>query len=235
MSMSHNEIHQIILKSPLAKAVGAAVANEIISAAVIRQWPEGAMIFQEGDPAEGIFILGKGTVKLTRFSADGRENVLTFLEAPSLFAEAAIFIGRYPATAIAITDTELLLVPRAQVMDLIRRHESFLNFLFGTMARWMQRLVSKIEQLTLNDATARVARYILSELEKSPPQFSYRVPRITLPAKKGDLATLLNISQPTLSRIFRKLQDDSIIEVQARTIYLSNLEALRNLTLPPLD
>ena len=233
--MLPDDICNIVQKSPLAKAVGEEVTREILAAAVRQHWPEGALIFQEGDKAEGIFIVCKGSVKLTRISPDGRESVLTFVEPPNLFAEAAIFLGRYPAAAIALADTELLCLPRAQVMELIRRHEEFLNFLFGTMARWMQRLVAKIDQLTLSDATARVARFFLSELDKGPPQFDYRVPRITLHAKKGDLATLLNISQPSLSRILRKLQDDKLIDVQARTIYLHDLDALRKLTLPPLE
>jgi len=233
--MPSDETYQTILKSPLGKAVGEEVSHEIAAAAVRQHWPEGTMIFQEGDKAEGIFIVSKGVVKLARISPDGRENVLTFVEPPNLFAEAAIFLGRYPATAFALADTELLCLPRAQVMDLVRRHESFLNFLFSTMALWLQRLVAKIDQLTLSDATARVARYFLSELDKGTPQFDYRVPRITLHAKKGDLATLLNISQPSLSRILRKLQDDKLIDVQARTIYLHDLDALRKLTLPPLE
>jgi len=232
---THKELLTLLAKSPLGKAVGEELYREILNTAGRKHWPEGSIIFQEGDAAAAIYLVCKGIVKLSRISPDGRENVLAFVEPPQLFAEAAVFLGRFPATATALADTELLVLHRAQVLDLIRRSEAFLNFLFGTIARWLQRLVTKMDELTLSNATARVARFLLAELDKNPPRLDFRVPRITLHAKKGDLATLLNISQPSLSRILRKLQDDGVIEVQARTIYLKDLPALQKLMLPPLE
>ncbi|MDD5088769.1 MAG: Crp/Fnr family transcriptional regulator, partial [bacterium] len=232
---TNDELLTILTESPLGKAVGEELCREILKAAGRKHWPEGSLIFQEGDAAGAMYLVCRGMVKLARISPDGRENVLAFVEPPHLFAEAAMFLGRFPATATALADTELLVLHRAQVLDLIRRSEEFLNFLFGTIAHWLQRLVAKMDELTLSSATARVARYLLAELDKNPPRLDFRVPRVMLLAKKGDLATLLNISGPSLSRILRKLSDDGVIEVQARTIYLKDLPALQKLMLPPLE
>jgi len=233
--MTDDTLTQRFLSSDFGKAVGAEVCAEILHRAVKQNWPANSMVFQEGDDAAGMYFVASGLIKLARITPDGRENVLTFVEPPGMFAEAAIFLGKYPATAMALADTELLLLRRRDVMELLRTHEAFLNFLFMGMARWLQRLVVKIDQLTLSDGTARVARYLLSQLEKQKPRLDYKVPRVTLPSKKGDLATLLNMNQPSLSRIFRRLQDEKIIDVQTRTIYLNDLEALNRLTLPPLE
>jgi CRP-like cAMP-binding protein len=233
--MVEHELTQLIIVSPFGKAVGDEVCQEILKQIDRQHWPEGSMIFQEGDDAQGMYFVAKGMVKLARISSDGRESILTFVEPPNMFAEAAIFIGKYPVTAIAIADTELLFLHKQKVMELVAKHESFLRFMFGAMARWLQRLVNKIDQLTLSDGTARVARYLLSELEREKPQLDYKITRVILPSKKGDLATLLNMNQPSLSRIFRRLQDDNLIKVEGRTIYLYDLDALRRLTLPPLE
>jgi len=233
--MDDDHLKEIFLASPFGRAVGEEVCAEILRRADRQNWPADSVVFQEGDAAAGMYFVARGLVKLARISPDGREAVLTFVEPPGLFAEAAIFIGKYPATATTLADTDLLILRRRDVMELISLHEEFLNFLFSTMARWLQRLVAKIDQLTLSDGTARVARYLLSELDKQRPSLDFKVPRVTLPSTKGDLATLLNMNQPSLSRIFRRLQDDKIIEVQGRTIFLNNLEALNQLTLPPLE
>jgi CRP-like cAMP-binding protein len=233
--MNDDHLTQVLLESPFGKAVGEEVCAEILRRADREDWPANSVVFQEGDEAAGMYFVVSGLVKLARIAPDGRENVLTFVEPPGLFAEAAIFIGKYPATAITLADTELLLLRRRDVMDLVGRHEEFLKFLFGTMARWLQRLVAKIDQLTLSDGTARVARYLLAELDKQTPVLDFKIPRVTLPSKKGDLATLLNMNQPSLSRIFRRLQDDNVIDVQGRTIFLNDLEALSKLTMPPLE
>ncbi|HEY3296442.1 MAG TPA: Crp/Fnr family transcriptional regulator [bacterium] len=233
--MSEATLEEKFLTSVFGKAVGEDVCAEILRRADKQTWPANSMVFQEGDAAVGMFFVARGLIKLARITPDGRESVLSFVEPPGLFAEAAIFLGKYPATAIALADTELLLLRRRDVMELIGKHEPFLNFLFGAMAKWLQRLVSRIDQLTLSDGTARVARYLLAELDKQKPTLDFKVPRVNLASKKGDLATLLNMNQPSLSRIFRRLQDEKVIDVQGRTIYLNDLGALNKLTLPPLE
>jgi CRP/FNR family transcriptional regulator len=233
--MSDEHLDSIFLSSPFGKAVGEEVCREMLHRAEKQSWPADSMVFQEGDEAAGMFFVVKGLIKLVRITPDGRENVLTFVEPTGMFAEAAIFLGKYPATAMTLADSELLLLRRRDMMELLSKHESFLNFLFGAMAHWLQRLVTKIDQLTMSDGTARVARYLLSQLEKQKPDLEYKIPRVTLPSKKGDLATLLNMNQPSLSRIFRRLQDEKIIDVQARTIFLNDIPALSKLTLPPLE
>jgi CRP/FNR family transcriptional regulator, dissimilatory nitrate respiration regulator len=233
--MPHETFTQAILSSDFGKMLGEEVCREIIRLSETRRYPNDSVIFQEGDAAEGIFLVSKGIVKLVRISEDGRENVIHFVEPPGLFAEAAVFMGKYPVTAITLADTELLFLRKDAVLELAGKHATFLNFLFSTMARWLQRLVNKIDQLTLNDGTARLVRYLFGQFEKEDAPADYKIPRVILPSKKGDLATLLNMNQPSLSRIFRKLQDDKLIVVEGRTIYLNDLPALRKLTLPPLD
>jgi CRP-like cAMP-binding protein len=223
------------LESPFGKAVGEAVCLDILRRADRQTWPANSLVFAEGDEAGGMYFVARGLVKLARITPEGKENVLTFVEPAGFFAEAAIFLGKFPATAMTLADTELLMLRKSDVMELIGAHEAFLKFLFTAMAKWLQRLVTKIDQLTLNDGTARVARYLLSEMDKQKPTLDFKIPRVTLPSKKGDLATLLNMNQPSLSRIFRRLQDDLVIDVQGRTIYLNDVTALGRLTLPPLE
>jgi CRP/FNR family transcriptional regulator, dissimilatory nitrate respiration regulator len=232
--VEQEKLAQLLLGSEFGQSVGKEVCLELLSHAKAKHYPPDTIVFQEQEEARNLFIVARGMVKLTRISWDGRESVLAFVEPPHLFAEAAIFLGKYPATAITLADSDLLLVDAQTVLDMVRRHESFLRFLFGMISQWLQRLVTRIDQLTLNDGSARVARYLLS-LSPATGDNSQRDIEITLPTKKGDLADLLNMNQPSLSRILRRLQDNGFITVQARTIQLHDLEALRKLTMPPLE
>jgi CRP/FNR family transcriptional regulator, dissimilatory nitrate respiration regulator len=231
--MDEETILNLLVESNFGRAVGKNICSELVAHSKAHRYSAGTMIFQEGDAAQGIYFILQGMIKLTRISPDGRENVLHFVEPPHLFAEAAIFLRKYPATAIAMADCEVLFVNEQSVLDLVRRHEEFLRFLFHMMAQWLERLVAKIDQLTLNDGTSRVARYLLSLLAEN--EWDDSAVEVVLPVKKGDLADLLNINQPTLSRILRRLQDNHLIAVKARTIQFHDLGALRKLTLPPLD
>ena len=232
--MDREKLAQLLLGSEFGQAVGRDVCLELLSHAKMKNYPPDTIIFQEQEDARNLFIVVRGMVKLTRISWDGRESVLAFVEPPHLFAEAAIFLGKYPATAITLADTDLLLVDAQTVLDMVRRHESFLRFLFGMISQWLQRLVARIDQLALNDGSARVARYLLSLCPEAKTGGT-GILELTLPTKKGDLADLLNMNQPSLSRILRRLQDNGLITVQARTIRLHDLEALRKLMMPPLE
>jgi len=193
------------------------------------------MLFREGDAGAGIFFILSGSVKLLRVGVDGRESVLHIAEGPAMIAEAAIFIGKYPASAEALTDVESLYLSKEQAFALMERSGKFARFLLDSMSFWLNRLVKRIETLTQDSAASRLSRYLLEIHEKRPPKLSPAAPKVTLAVKKGELAQLLNMHQPSLSRIFRKLQDDRVIEVRGSTITLLDLGALRRLTLPPLE
>lgn len=208
--------------------------ESLLEAAERRKRVKGSALFREGDTATGLFVLLKGSLKLMRISSDGREMVLHLAKPPALVAEAAIFIGKYPATAMVTEDCEVGFLDRAAALDLMEKNGRFARFLLEGVSLWVSRLVNRIEELTTNDATSRLARYLLELLEREVPRMSPSAPRVKLPVKKGELAQMLNLQLPSLSRIFRHLQDKGIIEVRGGEIVLHDPAALRRLTVPSL-
>ncbi len=215
--------------------MGEAGTRLFLEACDLRRKPSGSTLFREGDVGAGLFMILSGSVKLIRLGRDGRETILHIAEPPGVIAEAALFIGRYPASAVVLNDCELLFLPKERAFALMEKNGPFARFLLDGMSLWLKRMVVQIEQLTTNDATARLSRYLLELYEKTPPKISPTAPRVTLPVKKGELALLLNMQLPSLSRIFRKLQDERVIEVRGKSIVLLEPAALRRMTLPPLE
>jgi len=229
------QITALVSATRVGRILGTDGVAALIESCDLRRKAKGGALFREGDVGAGIFFVLTGSVKLLRITMDGRESVLHVAEGPSMIAEAAIFIGKYPATAEALTDVEALYLSKERAFDLMERSGKFARFLLDAMSFWLKRLVSKIEAITQDSAASRLSRYLLELHEKRPPRLSPSAPKVTLPVKKGELAQLLNMHQPSLSRIFRKLQDDRVIEVRGSTITLLDLAALRRLTLPPLE
>jgi len=225
----------LISASRIGRILGPESVNALIEACDFRRKSKGGMLFREGDAGAGIFFILSGSVKLLRVGVDGRESVLHIAEGPTMIAEAAIFIAKYPASAEALTDVEFLYLSKERAFMLMERSGKFARFLLDSMSFWLKRLVLRIETLTQDSAASRLSRYLLEIQEKRPPKISPSAPKVTLPVKKGELAQLLNMHQPSLSRIFRKMQDDRVIEVRGSTITLLDLAALRRLTLPPLE
>lgn len=223
-----------LLNSPLGQSLGDEACRALLQRGEVRGWPGEAIIFLERDPAEALFIVLEGRVKLTRYTWEGREVIIHFAEPVQMIAEAALSLGRYPATAVAEEDTVLLRLGRETIDELIAEHPPFTRHLFHSMAAWLKRLVDKIDQLTLNDATSRLVRYLM-DLCDSAGVRSGRECRVELPVKKGDLALMLNMNQATLSRSLRRLMDEELIQVDNRLVTVFDTERLQSYAMPPLD
>ncbi|MBM3329635.1 MAG: Crp/Fnr family transcriptional regulator [Calditrichaeota bacterium] len=225
-----------VISSRFGALLGRDLTADLIRKCDVKVKSAHSVVFREGDFAAALFILLEGAVKLARFSREGKETVLHIAEAPAVIAEAAIFIGRYPAAAIVQRDASLLVVPREVVMEMVGKSAPFARFLLEGMAIWLKRMVARIEQLTMESGTARVARHLLELYERSsPPGTPLACPKVTIGQSKGDLATMLNIAQPSLSRILRRMQDEGAVLVEGREFTLLDLAALRRMTLPAID
>lgn len=233
--MQPADFEKPLLHSPTGRALGADLCRDLLHSSRLLRRSRNSIIFQEGDPANAVFLVAAGVLKLTRYTLEGREVIVHLAEPFAMVAEAALFMGKYPVTAVAVDDSVLIEVSKETVFTLIERHPSFQRRLFDSMANWLQRMVSKIEELVLSSATARLAHYLLDLSKLRAERGLANVNRIPLPVKKGDLALLLNMNQATLSRTLRHLQDGNLISVAGRTITILNPDGLRTSALPPLE
>lgn len=229
-----NSYNDLLKTSSLGQMLGEEICDDIMIMGHLKTHKPDSIIFQEEDDSSGIWIVLEGMVKLTRYTEDGREVIIHLAESGRIIAEASLFIGKYPATAVAVENSKVLLIYKENVFQLMDKYPQFLRHIFDSMAGWLNRLVSKINQLTLNDATARVVNYLFN-LDGEQHSDGRKKGQIKLPVKKGELAKLLNMKQGSLSRVFRRLQDESLIVVDGREIVLKNEEELNKLLLPPLD
>jgi CRP-like cAMP-binding protein len=183
----------------------------------------GETLFHKGDPAEGFFYVIQGRVKLTLVSPEGGEKVIEILREGTTFGEAVIFLGQaYPANAETMVESRLLFIPAAAVIEAVEAAPGFALKLLAGLSRRLHGLVRDVESYSLCSSTQRVIGYLLGEAGDSGR------PEILLPAAKGVVASRLNLTPETLSRIFAELSRAGLIEVQGRRIVLHDLARLRH-------
>jgi len=188
--------------------------------------PRNTVVFHEGEPCHGFYIVESGAIKLYKESADAREHVLHVALPGDCFGEAALFLGTgYPASASAVKDSSLILLRKNEFLEILRRNSGVAFSLMASMAAWAHRLVQSIELLTLKDAGSRFAAYILS---KTPPN-ARNGTVVDLGITKQVLASHLGITGETLSRLLARFEADGVITVQGRTIKLDSVEKLEEL------
>jgi CRP/FNR family transcriptional regulator, dissimilatory nitrate respiration regulator len=221
------ENKEIIKKSLLFSGLDEENLIEVAEIAVRRPYAKGETLFSEGEKANGFYLLASGAIKLCKISPDGREKVLHMVHPVETFAEAAFFgDGSYPAEARGVEKGEALFFPRAAFMGLLERNPRFSLNLIASLSLLLRRFARQIEELSFADAPARVASYLLDLAGRKSTSFQGRT-YLELDMRKGELASRLGTVSETLSRTFKKLKDEGVIEMDGSKVTILNLEKLR--------
>ncbi len=188
--------------------------------------PKGSILFQKGDQSNGFYLVVYGQVKLTFLSRTGTEKIVEIIAAGQTFGEAVMFLERpYPVYAQTLEDSLLVHVSKSTLFEEIEHNKSLaLKMLAGLSIR-LHGLVSDVAAYSLNTATQRLIGFLLSQ-QASGQAEDDRVMTIRLPAGKAVIASRLNISPETFSRMLQELVSQGLIQVQGRNITILDLEQL---------
>jgi len=165
-----------------------------------------SILFREGEEAKGFYLLLKGMIKLSKISPSGKEQILHFVHPGQSFAEAALYMNEsYPATAETIKESELLYLPREALAGAMSDDPNLSMNLVAHLARYLQILTRKVEELSLLDATARLALHLLAEMD---PVTGI----VRLSAGKGQMAASLGMAVETFSRTLTRLKEEDVLK-----------------------
>lgn len=188
---------------------------------------KGEMIFAEGDSATGFYVILNGFVRIFKVSNQGREQTLHIFGPGEPFGEVAVFVGiEYPAFAAAMEKCEALFFPKDSFVAMIREHPSIALSMLGVLSMRLRSFTRMIEDLALKEVHQRLAAYILAlsgyNDGKDPKE-------IRLNVSKNLLSTILGTSPETLSRAFKKMEENGLLERHNDVIQIKNFELLSDL------
>jgi CRP-like cAMP-binding protein len=188
------------------------------------QYQKNVVVFHEGEPCHGFYVVEDGAVKLYKESTEGKEQILHVAVPGDCFGEAALFLSTgYPASAATIKDSSLVLLKRDEFLNALRNNPKIALALIGSMAIWAQRLVALIENLALKDSGQRLAAYLLSRCSNSCGKAV-----VELEITKQVLAAHLGIAGETLSRLLARFEASGLVQLSGRKIRLLAPERLRS-------
>jgi CRP-like cAMP-binding protein len=178
----------------------------------------------EEEFGDTLFILNKGSVKITRLSDDGREVILSILGEGDFFGEMSIFDGENrSANVIALEDTSVLILKRGDFLDLLEKHPRIAIVLLQEMAMRLRRSDQQIEGLSLSDAENRIAMSLLRLAEDLGIIKQGQVVIENLPYQQ-DIANMAGTSRETVSRMLTLLQRKGYIQKRGRRLTITNYD-----------
>jgi CRP/FNR family transcriptional regulator len=180
----------------------------------VREYDDGEYLFQQDEAATGFYILVDGIVNVHRFGPDGRQQILhVFNSSGEPCGEVAVFEGgTYPAAAVSTGSTSTIYLPRDSFLQVARKNPEILLKMIATLSVRLRRFVGLIDDLSLKDVSARLAKHIQElSLQADSNLVELSTTKTVLAAKLGTIAE-------TLSRTLRKMQSKHIIRVKGRQI-----------------
>jgi len=192
-----------------------------------KAFARGEVVFHEGEEAEALFVVLAGQVKMVRYSPKGRELLLHLVHPGQTFAEAALFAGNtYPATAEVMEPTRVWILPRTALAELLRGAPELALAMLGSVSLWTRKLASKLELLTQRRVEERVALYLIARAGPAEMKSGDTIP---LSEARNLIAAQCGTAPEVLSRTFRRLEEDGIIEAAPRHVTVLDPRKLHSL------
>ncbi len=188
--------------------------KELRDSIYIKKYTKNSIVFYEGDMSDYLYILLEGTIRLYKTSPKGSEVQIKRMEAPNTIGEYACFENEpFPVTCEFITGGVMGLLHFDKVYKYLDNKEFSLGLIKSLTSKVMI-LSSLVHKETILSSEAKVADLMI---EKS---------MIFNRLKNNEIASILNLTPETFSRILSKLKKKSIISIKNHQLEILNKEAL---------
>ena len=189
----------------------------IAALAMRRVYQPDEVIFLEGEPCAGLFVVHAGHVKILKVSPEGREQILTIIGPRDSFNDVAVFDGGpNPACAQAMDAVEACVIERPAMQRLLDRHPPLAQAVITLLAGRARMLVNMVEDLSLRSVAGRLAKLLLEQATLPDG----------LPLTHQQMAARLGTVREMVSRALRELEDAGMLRREGRQIVITDRAAL---------
>ena len=181
----------------------------------------GEIIFQEGAPSFGFYLVFDGIVKLVKRTLRGKKQILKLAGPGEFLGETTLFDkGTHIAFAKTLTEAEVGFVERGDFFYFLEKHPPTIFRIFEKMSEELKAFQSKLAERSYNSSKERLARFILKLGQEG------------IELSRAELAELAGVSSKTAIRTLGELEDRGFIRINDRKIEILNEDSISNLAEP---
>jgi CRP-like cAMP-binding protein len=205
--------HESLLQIPLFAGLSESEIQALAQRTVERRFAPDEMLFWEGEPCAGMFLLMQGSAKIFKTSANGREMMLALETAPTTVAELPLFDGGpYPASVRAVDPVVALFIDKADFQQVCRQFPDLALKVLAVVGKRLRQLVGVVEAMTFGSVTQRLARLLLEASQTAGAD------EFDLPLTHQELASRLGTVREVVSRNLARFRAGGLIQVQGHQL-----------------
>lgn len=185
------------------------------------KYGRGEIIFQEGAPAFGFYLIFSGRVKLVKRTLGGKKQILKLLGPGEMIGETTLFDkGVHIAYAKTLEDSEVGFIERGDFFDFLTKNTPVVFRIFERFSTELKAFQCKLTERSYNGSKERLARLILKVGESG------------VELSRTELAEIAGVSSKTAIRTLGELEERGFISVKERKITILDEESLQALAEP---
>ncbi len=187
-----------------------------------RSYTPGQIPGRQGDPYDALIILLQGKAATTMTAPNGKVVRLETLQAPAAIGTAVLFSQQktLPVSLEIVEPADCLFLSEQTVMDLMHEFPSFLKAYLMDNGDRLLMLAEKIRLFQFNSLRQKIVSHLLIQADRQRSQ------EFSLIYSREDLAQLMGVARPSLSREFSSLVKDGLIEARGRSVKILKREGL---------
>jgi CRP/FNR family cyclic AMP-dependent transcriptional regulator len=217
---------ELLRQTPYFASLPADQLRELATGLRERSYRAEEVIFWKGEQCKGLYIVLSGRVRTVTRSAEGRQQVLKVFGPGRTFADIPVFDnGPLPAEAVAVTDTTTGLIPRAALLDLLKRNPDVSLDVIRLFASRLRAYKQLVEDLSLRGVVARVARLLLDRSRGAhtlAEEAASLSPRLT----QDEIAAMVGSVREVVQRALKTLEHDGAIQMARGRVKIVDVQEL---------
>ena len=193
-------------------------------------YPQGAVLFVEGQMPRGIFVLCKGTVKLSINSPSGRTMIVKLAEPGEVLGLSATVSGKpYEVTAETIDPCQVNFVKRDDFLRFLKDDVEACFKVAEQLSEKYHNACNEVRSLGLSHSAAEKLANLLLEWSSKNGEGAKSEPRLKLRLTHEEIAQMIGTSRETVTRLFADMKKHQIVQSKGSTLVIRNTAALREI------
>jgi CRP/FNR family transcriptional regulator, cyclic AMP receptor protein len=227
---SHDEKRKIFERHFLFGKLCPNEIDALISYARVERYRAGREIFAKGSPGQSLMAVLRGSVKISSLSDSGKEIVFRIFNAGEIFGELAMLDGEArSADATALTDCELLVLNRRDLLPVLQNRVDLCVMLLKILCRRLRATTEQVEDIMFRHLESRVAKALVQLAESNSLHFGVRSPSVELHVPQRELGNMAGGSRESVNKQLQIWCHQGLIKLSKGSIMIPDIEAIRSL------
>jgi CRP/FNR family transcriptional regulator len=217
---------ELLSQTELFRDLDDEILRSLARGSVEKQLSRDEILFLAGDQADGLYVIGEGSVRAFRTASDGREQVIHVEKAVTTIAELPVFDnGSYPSTVAAEENSRLVFIPKENIRAACMAHPELSLAAARLFASRLRKCAELVESLSLREVGQRLAQFLLEQARQHGEEKGGGIV-FRQELTHSQLATRIGTVREVVSRVMFRLQAQGLIKTSRRTITIPDRPAL---------